>query len=387
MAPWRTIIQRLGNDADEYFEQLKSRFQQRLQLRSPRQLLLYRGYGTTTSLQLMGRVLANPNPTPASASDTVWENLVASYQRFGTRELPGVHVDAQFGDVLQSNITDDEGYFAFSLPLPAADTIQPGWQTVTVTVQNQTADAPPLLQGSGQVLVPAANSEFGVISDIDDTIVQSYATNVLKMARLVFLGNAHTRLPFAGVAAFYRALQAGAQGAANNPIFYVSSSPWNMYDLLAEFMDLHMLPRGPLFLRDYDIERKRLLNFRHHDHKLERIRQLLTTYPDLPFILIGDSGQEDPELYRQAVKEFPGRIRAIYIRDVSSDRRDAEVRALAEAARAESVDLLSVPDTLSAAHHAAAQGWIAQETLMEIGEEKRKDEEAPTELEQLLEGN
>lgn len=387
MAPWRTIMQRLGNEADEYFEQLKSRFQQRLQLRSPRQLLLYRGYGTPNSLQLTGRVLANPNPTPASASDTVWENLVASYQRFGTRELPGVHVDAQFGDVLQSNLTDDEGYFAFSLPLPATGAIQPGWHPVTVTVQRETADAPSPLQGVGQVLVPDAGSEFGVISDIDDTIVQSYAAHFLKMARLVFLGNAHTRLPFAGVAAFYRALAAGMQGSASNPIFYVSSSPWNMYDLLVEFMELQTLPRGPLFLRDYDIERRRLLNFRHHDHKLERIRQLLATYADLPFILIGDSGQEDPELYRQAVKEFPGRIPAIYIRDVSTARREAEIQALAAATRSEGVDLLLVPDTLSAAHHAAAQGWIKPDTLAAIGEEKRKDEAAPSELEQLVEGS
>lgn len=384
MAAWRTIVQRLSNEADAYFDQLKAQLQQRLQLWEPRQLLLYRGYGTPTSLQLTGRVLANPSPPPANESDTVWENLVASYQRFGTRELPGVHVDAQFEDVMQSSITDDEGYFAFSLPLSPTHTIQHGWQAVTVSVQSE---AMPTLQGIGQVLVPPTTSEFGVISDIDDTVVQSYATNVLKMARMVFLGNAYTRLPFAGIAAFYRALEAGTQGAANNPIFYVSSSPWNMYDLLTEFMDLHGLPRGPLFLRDYDIERKRLLNFRYHAPKLERIRQLLTTYPHLPFILIGDSGQEDPELYHQAVKEFPGQIRAIYIRDVSADRRDAQIQALAKAMQSEGVELLLVPDTLSAAQHAATQGWIASNWLAEIGEEKRKDEAAPTELEQLIEGS
>jgi phosphatidate phosphatase APP1 len=86
-------------------------------------------------------------------------------------------------------------------------------------------------------------------------VLQSSVTNFLKMARMVLLGNAHTRLPFEGVAAFYRALQRGASGGEFNPIFYVSNSPWNLYDLLEDFMDVHGVPAGPLFLRDWSRRR------------------------------------------------------------------------------------------------------------------------------------
>src|SRR5687768_17759104 len=87
------------------------------------------------------------------------------------------------------------------------------------------------VRSKGHVLVPYG-ARFGVISDLDDTVVRSSATSVLKMACIVVRNNAHTRLPFEGVAAFYRALQLGPASESSNPIFYVSSSPWNSYDIL-----------------------------------------------------------------------------------------------------------------------------------------------------------
>ena len=77
------------------------------------------------------------------------------------------------------------------------------------------------------------------------------------MAKLTLLHNAHTRLPFEGVAGFYQALQRGRDGEAYNPVFYVSNSPWNLYDLLEDFLDVHGIPRGPLLLRDWSPRRSR----------------------------------------------------------------------------------------------------------------------------------
>lgn len=377
MANWRTILAQLGAEADEQFDALKGRLQRRLQVDEPMQLLPYGGFGTPEMLYCSGRVLANRAVTPAEDNDTVWENLLASYSRFRTDEVPGVRVIAGFQAVQSEATTDDEGYFSIALPLPSPPPSSTPWHTVNLTL----AEAP--VQAAADVLVPPPQCGFGVISDIDDTIVQTHATNLLKMAQVVFLGNARTRLPFAGVAAFYRALHQGVQGP-QNPLFFVSSSPWNIYDLLVDFMNLQSIPRGPLFLRDYDLNRSQL---GHQGHKLAQIRRLLTTYPNLPFLLIGDSGQEDPEIYRRVVTEFPGRIAAIYIRDVSHDRRDAQVRALAQAALAEKVDMLLVPDTVTAARHAAEYGWIDPQSLPDIEADRTRDKQAPTQLEQLVEGD
>lgn len=200
-----------------------------------------------------------------------------------------------------------------------------------------------------------AGARFGVISDLDDTVVRSSVTDLLKMARIALLSNARTRLPFEGVAGFYRALQLGPSGGDFNPIFYVSSSPWNLYDVLEEFLDVHGVPSGPLFLKDWSFT-----TLRDHDrHKLGTIRTLLATYPDLPFVLIGDSGERDPEIYRQVVHEHPGRVRAIYIRDVTTRERDAAVHVIADQLRGLGVEMLLTAGTAEAAEHATDRGLIA----------------------------
>ena len=147
---------------------------------------------------------------------------------------------------------------------------------------------------------------FGVISDLDDTVIQSRITSFLQAVRTVMLGNARTRLPFPGVAAFYQALERGGDGARTNPIFYVSSSPWNIHDVIADFMDIQRIPVGPIHLRDWDVGLNALSSHRLKRHKEPIIREILDLYPTLPFILIGDDSQKDPEIYRAIIDAYPG---------------------------------------------------------------------------------
>ena len=143
-------------------------------------------------------------------------------------------------------------------------------------------------------------------------------------------------------------------------------------------MALQKIPRGPILLRDWDIGVGALGASRHFDHKGVAIRAILQMYPTLPFILIGDTSQHDPEIYRGIVEDFPGRIPAIYIRDVTrSTERSAAVRALANEMLAARCNLVLADDTVSAAKHAAAHGWIDAGALPAIEGEKRADDGAP----------
>jgi phosphatidate phosphatase APP1 len=182
-------------------------------------------------------------------------------------------------------------------------------------------------------------------------------------------------LPCPGVAAFYRALRDGASGNEKNPIYFVSSSPWNIYDVIAEFMDIQKIPRGPLVLRDWDLGLEMFAASRHADHKSEVIRNIFQLHPEMQFILVGDTSQQDPEIYRRIVAEFPNRVKAIYIRDVTqSIERSASVKTLADEVLAAGSILVLAEHTLDAAKHAAEKGWINADALPEIGEEKRADE-------------
>jgi phosphatidate phosphatase APP1 len=218
------------------------------------------------------------------------------------------------------------------------------------------------VQATAQVLVVATNARFAVISDIDDTVLWTNVTNKLNMAMLMARSNFHTRRAFKGVAAFYRALHDGVDSGADhgggNPIFYVSNSPWHLYASLRGFLDLQGLPPGPLLLRELGLGQ--LLNKgQHANSKLERIEAIMAAFPGLPFVLIGDSGERDPEIYAELVRRHPGAITAIYIRNVNPDpARIAALDALIAQVSASGAQLVVAADSEAAASHAAAAGLI-----------------------------
>ncbi|MBA3444169.1 MAG: App1 family protein, partial [Gemmatimonadales bacterium] len=148
--------------------------------------------------------------------------------------------------------------------------------------------------------------------------------------------------------------------------------PWNLYDVIAEFLDAQRIPTGPLLLRDWDLAPSLL---RNAGYKTGIIREILATYPSLPFILIGDSAQEDSEIYADIVAAHPQRILAVYIRNVRQHPEDSPaMRTLAERIVGAGSTLVLADDTLAAARHAAAHGWIRKETLDDVKGEKREDE-------------
>ena len=335
--------------------------------RDPLVIHAYRGYGTSDRVRVRGRVLEDEGIPPAGERDSAWRNLLSAMRRFESDEVPGARVSVRFADAAQELVTDAEGYFDTWIAPRHALHGDKLWHDVVLEVLAPRDPARPSPTAIGRVLVPPATAKFGVISDLDDTVVQTGATDVRALLRSVFLANARTRLPFAGVAALYRALQEGANGDENNPIFYVSSSPWNLYDVLAEFLAIREIPEGPIMLRDWGLSERELLPTSHGSHKLEAIRSIVELYPTLPFLLIGDSGQEDPEIYREVVARYPSRILAIYIRNVTPAAERAErIRALAREVSEAHSELLLAADTGEVAAHAVDRGWIDGAALARI---------------------
>jgi len=345
----------------------------------PFEILAYRGYGNAVRAHVYGRVIEKRDIGASTDTDSVLKNLFNTYRRADSDPLPFAKVKVEYAGSTLEMKADNEGFFGGWIDLEKPLTADDEWREYKVEliprVAADPAVAPLAVKGSGEVLSATAATRFAVVSDLDDTVIQSRVSNFLQAARTVMLGNARTRLPFPGVAAFYEALRNGATGDEKNPIFYVSSSPWNIYDVIAEFMDLQKIPKGPLVLRDWDIGWSSLSSARHFEHKTSVIRDLMQLYPDLEFILIGDSGQHDPEIYRQIVSEFPKRVRAIYIRDVTRTvERSASIQRLAAEVLAANSTLVLAEDTLGAASHAAEHGWISKDALPGVHEEKRADE-------------
>lgn len=381
MASWKELLTNTATDIETQFDRLKTRLFGRLDADEPYKIIYYRGFGSPEAVWLKGRVLRQQWLTTPSDRDTFWQNMLATYQRFDSDAVPNVTVRVEAFGQTHTTVTDKEGYFDLTINPP--NNLPPGrvWFPVRYSVDGLIQpDSPngtggkPIIK-DGYLMISPDFSQFGVISDIDDTVLVTDATNLLQTAKLTFLGNAYTRLPFAGIAAFYRALQSGPITTLFNPIYFVSSSPWNLYDLLVDFFRIQGIPKGPILLRDFSLSTKLFASEGHHTHKLAMIRKVLDVNPHLAFVLIGDSGQQDPEIYAQVVRENPGRIRAVYIRDVSEDRRDKSVRELIQTTEAFNVPMLLVADTVAAAEHAASLGLIDPDTLPEIRADRRSDKE------------
>jgi phosphatidate phosphatase APP1 len=241
-------------------------------------------------------------------------------------------------------------------------------------------EQPERIEARGQVFIPPESSRYVVISDIDDTIMHTGVANKLGMLWRLFVEDAQSRVAFPGVAALYRALHTGVSGHEANPILYVSRAPWGLYSILDEFFDLHRIPVGPvLFLREWGVSWKSPLPRKAEDHKQDLIRNMLGLYNDLPFILIGDSGQHDPEVYRQIVEEHPGRVLAVYIRNVSRDaQRIKEIEGLAAAVAAAGSSLVLAADSLAMAKHAADLELIQGQAVADVADERSAEAKGST---------
>jgi phosphatidate phosphatase APP1 len=385
MASWQRVIATVAYNVEEHFDHLKFRLRKRLGRLNAVLMLPYRGYGTREMFILKGRVIENHGIKAANDNDSVWRNLLNMYRRFASDEIRGARVQARFGAVVQETLTDESGYFEFRfMPDPERLSEHDVWYDVTLELKEYPGPRLAETLNTAQVLLPPPTADFGIISDLDDTVIQSDVAHLLKLARNTFLKNARTRLPFEGVAAFYEALQAGT-GGGFNPIFYVSSGPWNLYDLIVDFFEIRGIPAGPLFLADLGVTEQQLIKPNRWKHKLRLIEMLLTTYPTLPFILIGDSGEIDPEIYLQAVLDHPGRIKAIYIRDMGIIERSRSMDAITAQVKAAGSELVLVTDTLAAADHAAQRGFILPQSMPRIQAEFSLDRQPPTPIEALLE--
>jgi phosphatidate phosphatase APP1 len=371
---------RLAFHVEHHLEAGGWRIRRRLGWARPPRILPYRGYGSAEEAVIKARVLEDRHVRPPWKRHTLLGSAIASWKRYNTVEIPHAQVVARWGEHRWEGTTDEEGFLELWVRPPEG--VKAGWHDVELELLSPMPQS--VARVRAPVLVAGPEAELGVISDLDDTVIVTNVTNFLKRAWALFLTEHRTRLPFEGVDAFYKALREGSTGTACNPIFYVSSSPWNLYEHLDEFLGLHRIPAGPLLLRDWGLSRHGFAPGGGHGHKLEKIRGLLGTLPSLPFILIGDSGQEDAEHYRTVVREFPGRIRCVYIRNVwHRSGRERELTLIAEDIRAAGSQMLAVDDTVTAARHAASQGWIRWQEVEEVREHQREDLQARSVLDRL----
>lgn len=332
-------------------------------------VVVYDGFVADDVAKVRVRVLEAPE-LPGDSRIPYWDVAQTNLRRHAALRIVGVQVELRIGKHSVKEVTDSHGFASFSLPVPG---LRVGWheaQAVTTPIEDGESAS-----GVGRVIKPSRRASFMVISDIDDTILLTGLTEGLAMVTRTLLRKADQRTAIPGMSTFYRGLCRGVPNHAGNrkpepTFFYVSTGSWSFYPLLQEFVRLRDFPRGPMFLTDWG-PTERYLRRSGAEHKRTAIRRLFEAYPNMQFLLIGDSGQRDARTYEEMAREFPGRVKLIVIRQVGADddERNGELRKRARSLRAEGIPLHLVTDAARAAELAHTLSLCDQQTLTEVDDE------------------
>lgn len=325
------------------------------------QIIAFQTYGTQSHFYARGRALEDENIDLEQKG--ILNLLVNTYKRFETDEVANTPILTSLSDGTSiSGVTDDEGYYLIDKQINNLLDLanEEGWIKFEIAFQDLDLKREILNKNKfpGEMLIPSPEASFGVISDIDDTILHTGVVSSLKwkVAINTIFKRATKRMALEGAADFYHKLHRGKTGKEANPIFYVSHSPWNLYRYLELFLKTNNFPKGPILLRSMSSFKSRNKTDGLPEKQRE-ILNILKTYPKLTFILIGDSGEKDGDIYQEISRQFPNQIKAIYLRSVTDSKRMLRIKNLYMDFK--DIPFLIVEKTENAISHAKEHGFIS----------------------------
>ena len=271
--------------------------------------------------------------------------------------MDGAVVTLKWGEETFVTTSQSDGFFRFEFCPQLIR--EPGWYEVTVSLVNPGDDPANRTSGHGSVYIPH-QTQVAYISDIDDTFLISHTSKLRRRLFVLLTRHGRTRKPFDGVINHYQ--QLSISGVSNksetNPFFYVSSSEWNLYHFLLEFISFNELPKGVFLLG----QMKRLKDFwksgqNNHSTKFVRIVRILEAYPSQKFVLLGDDSQQDPMIYESITDHFPDRILAVYLRRINKKNFE-NVSKIAEEIQSKGVECCYFEHSSEAVIHSKKIGLI-----------------------------
>jgi phosphatidate phosphatase APP1 len=270
----------------------------RLQSRGWRPVITaYTGYGAPGWARVMARVVLTPGHRQRKKLEKV-----RGWRSFTSSPVTNTVVRIQIGETVTETRTDRSGY----VDCRVKGDLEPGWGKVRLFTDGAApAEAP--------IRVVDPDCKLGVISDIDDTVMVTALPRPLLAAWNTFVLDEHARNAVPGMAVLYERL---VNAHAGTPVFYLSTGAWNVAPTLNRFLSRHLYPAGPLLLTDWGPTADRW--FRSgQEHKRNTLRRLAAEFPHIKWLLIGDDGQHDQEIYSEFAHSHPENVAAVAIRRLS----------------------------------------------------------------------
>ena len=286
---------------------------------------IYRGYVNDKELILSGHVFKSWAPSQYSIQKRSYKHAFSILKMFTIKPMANKKVTLNFKGAVVFTKTLKDGYFNFRIPFNK--TLKNGWHTCTVSCDYNEFN----IIATGEILKPYTG-RYGIISDIDDTFLISHSSNIFKKLYVMLTQNIDKRSIFTDVPEHYKALsKAGQQDKRfSNSFFYVSSSEWNLYSFIVAVAKKYELPKAVIKLKKIKtgLGDFFLTGSGSHDHKFEKIKEIISFYPELKYVLLGDDSQRDPFLYERICKVFPKNIEVVYIRQTYKKQKNEVLTVL-----------------------------------------------------------
>jgi phosphatidate phosphatase APP1 len=265
----------------------------------------YTGYGAPGWVRILARTqLAPPGTKPSQAAErdaASAQRAVRGWRSFFTAQVAGSEVEVQVGERTHLVTSDRGGY----IDAVVDSDLEPGWHDVVLRLGGQEIREP--------VLIIAPETTSALVSDIDDTVMVTALPRPLLAAWNGLVLHENARRVVHGMAALYQRWQAENPGA---PTFYLSTGAWNVAPALRRFLSQHGYPSGPLLLTDWGPTNTGW--FRSgQQHKMDSLRRLIGEFPQIRWVLVGDDGQHDPQIYADIARELPEKVAIIAIRELT----------------------------------------------------------------------
>jgi len=269
-------------------------------------VVVYNGFGTTARACLWGRVLEDKDYGKAKKKDSWYRKMRRNISALESDEIPNVKLKIKVLGKEHAVKADGEGLFKLELKGP----LKQGEHKISARLLGKR----PFRVEPGRLLVWPKKAGVVVISDIDDTVLDTKVTSKIKMLKGVLMKSARDLNTFKGAPPLFR-----VWAKRRYPVVFVSGSPVNLYSRLQHFLTLTRFPAAPLLLKE--LGKDKLTE--QKGYKLRQIKKALDLLPGYKMILVGDSGEADPEVYAEVARRYPKRVKVVAIHRVTKESASA----------------------------------------------------------------
>jgi len=280
-----------------------------LNLQAQDNIVVYHAYGNAHQIVIQGRMEEKKIFSEAKEDDNWFQNIWRTVRQVKGDEIKNQTIFALiYGEKFETK-GDDEGYFEFNITTKKS--LKTGYERIALNIEGNSN------VHETEVMIIGKEPLVGIISDFDDTMIVSNVTNKIKLGYNIVLKNYKQRTIVPHMLERFEKILTQNPKEVPSTLFILSGSPQQLFFSVEDFLAFHHFPKHTLILKKAHGENTDPLTDQFA-YKTQKIERLIKLYPTMKWVMFGDSGEKDAEVYKFIKKKYPNKVISYHIRDVES---------------------------------------------------------------------